>query len=411
MDQPAGSRAAPADALSLIGSDTLASLDVRACAAGSLLFRPGDPDDQLYIILSGEVALVDGFGTPEERVVHVRGADAFIGEMTVLSPHILPHRFAGRVLTDAELLVVRRADVDALLRREPLLAYELLRVSSFHMRRARHHAMRELEAKNEQLVQTNDALRAAQAQLLEHERVQQDLRLAREVQERMLPTELLRVAGANLGARFLPAREVAGDFYDLFLLDEEHLGFVIGDVCGKGIAAALYMAETRALLRASAAPDAPPDAVLHEVNRHLLALNGGAMFVTAVYGRVHIPSGRIALARAGHEYPLVYTAGWALREQPRAVGQPLGILEEPALDVQSLLLDAGDTLLLYTDGVTEATNASGAFFERARLQAAVCSAQAATAQDLCDHIVREVAAFQGDASQADDLTLLALRAI
>jgi sigma-B regulation protein RsbU (phosphoserine phosphatase) len=224
----------------------------------------------------------------------------------------------------------------------------------------------------------------------------------------MLPTVLPHMVGVDVGARIIPAHEVGGDLFDLFVLDDETLGLVIGDVCGKGIPAALYMAETRSLLRATATPDASPDVVLRRVNAHLRALNSSSMFVTCVYARLHLPTRTLLVARAGHEYPLCYTAAGTPRPLPYAVGQPLGMLPEPAIDVQRHALAAGDTVLLYTDGVTEATNATGAFFERERLHTTMQAAPR-TAQDLCDVIVQQVAAFQGVAPQADDITLVAAR--
>jgi phosphoserine phosphatase RsbU/P len=116
------------------------------------------------------------------------------------------------------------------------------------------------------------------------------------------------------------------------------------------------------------------------------------------------------MARAGHEYPLLYGSNGAPRLLPRAVGQPLGFLEDPAIDVQTLALELGDTLLLYTDGITEATDPMGAFFGGERLSAAAPTVSATTAQAFCDQIVGQLAAFQGDARQADDITLVALRA-
>ncbi|MBC8075686.1 MAG: SpoIIE family protein phosphatase [Chloroflexales bacterium] len=411
MSPPDGPDLPIAHRQALVGSDTLAALRPRTCPADTILFRAGDPDDVLYIVLSGEIALVTELAAPDERVVHVRSADAIIGEMAVFSQSVLTHRLSGRALVDTQVLAIPRADVDALLRREPLLAYELLRVASGHMHHAHKHTMRKMEAKNAQLAQAYDALRAAQSQLLEHERLQHELRLARELQEQMLPDVLPQVPGIDLGASIIPAREVSGDFFDLFLLDDQTLGIVIGDVCGKGMAAALYMAQTRSLLRAAAGMPEPPAQVLRLVNRLLRDMNSGSMFVTGILARLHLPTRTMVAARAGHEYPLIYAADGTPRLQPRAVGQPLGILEDPAIDVQQYTLAPGETLLLYTDGVTEAADPTGAFFECERLHAAVCSAQAAaTAQGLCDHIVQRLTTFQGVAPQADDITLVAVRA-
>lgn len=393
----------------LVGSATLAAIQPVAFPADTLLFRAGDVGDRLYIIVSGQVALIQALDAPDERVLDMRGPGELIGEMSYLIPN-KPSRASARVHADAVLLVLQRTEVDGLLRREPLLAYEMLRFTSSQLHRSHHRAMREMEAKNAQLAQAYTALQAAQTQLLEQERLRHELRLAREIQERMLPTELPQRAGIALGARIIPAHEVGGDFYDVFALDNDTLGVVIGDVCGKGMPAALYMAQTRSLIRAEARLSTSPAEVLLRVNQHLRELNTGTMFVTTVFGRLDCPTQTFAMARAGHEYPLAWRADGMDLSAPRGIGQPLGLFADPALDVQTHALMPGDTLLLYTDGVTDATNPAGAFFAQERLRAVIRAAPTTTAQGLCDQIVETVVAFEATAPQADDMTLLAVRA-
>ncbi len=392
----------------LVGSETLAAIQPVAFPADTLLFRAGDVDDRLYIILSGKIALIQALDAPDERVLDVRGPGELVGEMSYLIPK-KPYRVSARIQAAAVVLVLKRTEVDGLLRREPLLAYEMLRFTSNQLHRSHHRAMREMEAKNVQLAQAYATLQAAQTQLLEQERLRHELRLARELQERMLPTELPQLAGFELGARIIPAHEVGGDFFDVFALDKETLGVVIGDVCGKGMPAALYMAQTRSLIRAEARQSASPAEVLLRVNQHLRELNTGDMFVTTMFGRLSCPTQTFAVARAGHEYPLAWRADGTDLPTPREIGQPLGLFTHPALDVQTYALLPGDTLLLYTDGVTDAMNSTGAFFARERLHDAIRTAPS-TAQSLCDHIVEMVAVFQETAPQADDITLVALRA-
>jgi serine phosphatase RsbU (regulator of sigma subunit) len=155
-----------------------------------------------------------------------------------------PSRVSARDHADAVLLVLKRTEVDGLLRREPLLADELLRFTNTQLHRSHHRAMREMEEKITQLAQAYTALQVAQTQLLEQERLRHELRLAREIQERMLPRELPQRAGVALGARIIPAYDVGGDFFDVFALDNETLGVVIGD------------RDTRSTLHG---PDAQPD--------------------------------------------------------------------------------------------------------------------------------------------------------
>ncbi len=400
----------PTDPSALVGAGALAALQPQLYPAGALLFRAGEPDDVLYIVLSGEIGLTWGDGATHTRPARVLGADAIIGDKAVLSRTIVPHQYSGHALTDVQVLAVPRDQTDDLLRHEPLLAYRLLHIAGEHIHRAHRRVMREMEAKNAQLERAYDSLRAAQAQLIEHERLQHELQLARELQEQMLPDALPQLEGIDLGARIIAAREVSGDFFDLFLISDATLVIVIGDVCGKGLPAALYMAQSRSLLRAVAGLPEPPEVLLRMVNDLLHTMNSGTMFVTSILARFDTGARELQLARAGHEYPLLYGADGGLRPLPRAVGQPLGMLENPQIDGQRLTLAPGETLLLYTDGVTDATDAGGEFFGIERLHAAVRGALALKAQGICDHVVERLAAFQGASLQADDITLVAIRA-
>ncbi len=166
------------------------------------------------------------------------------------------------------------------------------------------------------------------------------------------------------------------------------------------------MAETRSLIRAAAFRSPSPETVLHWVNAGLQDLNRSDMFVTVLFGRLHHPSRSLVTARAGHEYPLVWARDGSQVTRARALGQPVGLLPAPTLDVQARTLYVGDTLLLYTDGVTDTLNPVGDVFGLDGLEAAVRSATATTAQELCDQIVQRVADFQATAQQYDDITLL-----
>jgi len=377
--------------------------------SNAILFHEHDADDRLYVILSGQIAIIRQLDTPHEHVVAVRGSGEIIGQMSFFQPDHL-HGFSGRVMADSEVVVLDRSEIDDVLRREPLLGYEMLRGASNLLRWSHERAMREMQDKNAQLAEAYVALQTAQAKLVQQERVEHELRLAREIQEGMLPRVLPDVAGIDLGARSIPATEVGGDFFDVFILDDETLGVMIGDVVGKGIPAALYMAQTRVLIRGEAHQSSSPETVLRRVNSALRVLNSGDMFVTVLFGRLQHATRTLTTARAGHEYPLVWAADGTELVGARAVGQPLGLLPDPVLDVQARTLLPGDTLVLYTDGVTDTVNPAGAFFDVDRLHEAVRSATATTAQEMCDHIVQRVATFQGTAQQLDDITVVVVQA-
>ncbi len=393
----------------LVSGLTLAAIHPVVYPAGTIVFREDDPDDRLYVILSGTIALVDGMDTPGERLIELRGSGELIGEMSFFRPNH-PHRLGARAQVDAEVLVLDRPSLDAVLRREPLLAYELLRVAGRHLHRSHQRAMAGMQQKNAELAEAYVALEQAQARVVQQERIEHELRLAREIQQGMLPKVMPDVAGIDLGVRSIPAYEVGGDFFDVFVLDDETLGVVIGDVCGKGMPAALYMAQTRSLIRAEAPLSTSPETVLRRVNRHLQDLYSGDMFVTVLYGRLQHATRTLVTARAGHEYPLVWAADGTELTGARGPGQPLGLLPDPLLDVQARTLLPGDTLLLYTDGVTDVVSPAGEFFGLACLREAVTTATSMVAQELCEHVVQRVADFAATAPQPDDMTLVVVQA-
>ncbi|HEX9372836.1 MAG TPA: SpoIIE family protein phosphatase [Roseiflexaceae bacterium] len=386
-----------------------ASLSSAVYPANTILFREGDHGDRFYIVLAGQIAIVKALGTDDERLLGVRGAGEFVGEMSLLSADGL-RTASVRVHEDAEVLELTRADFDALLHRHPTLAYEMLRVLSTRLRASHDTAIRDLHEKNQRLTQAYAELQAAQAQIIEQETLARELRLAREIQESMLPRKLPQLTGFEIGGRMIAARMVGGDFYDAIPLDADRVGVVIGDVSGKGVPAALLMALVCSLLRAEAVRTDSPEEVLRVVNGHLLSRNARGMFVTVLYGVLHRVTREFTFVRAGHELPLVLDAGGANLTPERGRGHPLGMFASPALDSQTVVVPPGGTLLLFTDGVTEAMDQQGELFGVERIAEAVRDYPRATAQELCDHLVDAVTAYHGAAPQADDITLLAVRA-
>ncbi len=259
-------------------------------------------------------------------------------------------------------------------------------------------------------------MKAAQAQLIVKERLEQELRTAQRIQQSILPTELPRLPGYDFGACFIPARAVGGDLYDFISLGKGKLGVAVGDVSDKGVPAAIFMALTRSLLRAEATRAAWPRAasprqVLERVNRLLLDMNDEGMFVTLLYGVLDSQQHTFAYARAGHELPLLLEADGSARLAAHGQGVPLGLFDNITLDEQTVSLSPGNALLLYTDGATDMTDSTEDLFGIERLQAAACAAgHRCTAQRLCDEIWRELAAHRGTAVQADDVALVAIRA-
>ncbi|MGB4783901.1 MAG: SpoIIE family protein phosphatase, partial [Candidatus Acidiferrum sp.] len=237
-------------------------------------------------------------------------------------------------------------------------------------------------------------------------RQEKELEMARVVQKSLLPTQLPSILGFTLAADWRPAREVAGDFYDFFSLPDGRWGMVLADVSGKGAPAALYMAMARSLIRSEAGRYGNPSAVLTEVNRRLLAESCNEMFVTVFYAIVDPVLRSLTYANAGHDPPFLRHASGGV-ERLAYGGLIMGPFEALALSDETLNLESGDTLVAYTDGLTDSVNHQDEAWGHTRLADAINSAPAA-AQDILTHILKDLAAFAGPVPQPDDITLLIL---
>lgn len=381
-----------------------------AFADATVLFREGEYGDRFFIVLEGELEIIKALGSEQEFMLDARGPGEFVGEMSLLNVDGL-RTASVRTRGPTRMLEMTRDDFNALLQRNPSLSYEMVRVLSRRLRDANNATIRDLREKNRQLTEAYLELQAAQAQIIEQETFARELQVARSIQEHMLPRALPNMHGFDLSARMVPARVVSGDFYDFIPLDGERVGIVIADVCGKSLPAALLMALTRSLLRAEAMRGGPPAEVLRSVNRHLLDMNDSRTFVTVVYGILHQLTREFEFVRAGHELPMLVAPDGEVIVPPMGQGQPLGILPAPALDEQRITIPHGGVLLLYTDGVTEAIDADGNFFENERLYAIAREHRGVPAQTLCDTLILAVAEYHGTAPQADDVTLVAVRAL
>ena len=387
-----------------------------------VLFREGEYGDRFYLVLDGEIEVIKASGTADERLLAVRGPGQFVGEMSLLNPDGL-RTATVRTRSTAQVLEMTRADFDAMLRRHPMLAYDMARVLSMLLSQSNNATIRDLRAKNEELeiayhaLQTKTeelekaylALQEAQTQIIEKERLEHELQLAREIQESILPRHVPKLHGFDFGVRIEPARVVGGDFFDFVPLDGDRMVIVVGDVSGKGMGAAIFMALTRSLLRAEAQRASTPHDALACTNELLLEMNDAAMFATVLYGVLDRRTGEFAYVRAGHEMPLALDAhGRALGGIPGG-GQPLGILPDPVFDDRRLMLQPGSLVVLYTDGVTDAIDETGVAFGWERFTAVVDTYRRASAQEICDHVVDAIAAYRGSTPPEDDITLVAVR--
>ena len=244
----------------------------------------------------------------------------------------------------------------------------------------------------------------------ETERYEADLRVAREIQESLLPSELPSLKRWQLAARNIPAREVAGDFYDAIPLPEDRLCVVLGDVCGKGVPAAVYMSRVMGYFRVGAQVHYTAGEIMSFVNALLAPEWTERTFVTAVILVFDNRTGKVSFCSAGHQDPLYVTTGGTVQSVASGEGLPLGVLGPAVFGSTELDTSPGDTFVIYTDGVTEAQNPQGDMFREQRLKDLLKS-HSGTVEQLVESIVAAVDDFAGGAPQSDDVTVVAIRRI
>lgn len=244
--------------------------------------------------------------------------------------------------------------------------------------------------------------------VLSHERIEQELRVARRIQRGLLPKATPALDGWQLVPHYQPAREVGGDFYDFLELEDGHLGLVIGDVSGKGVPAAVLMASTRSILRAVAGRGSAPGDVLKEANEILVSDVPSNTFVTCFYGILDPDSGHFRYANAGHNLPC-YQRHTESATELRARGMPLGLMPRMHYEQKTTTLMPGDGILLYSDGLVEARDTRGVMFGFPRLKSLV-NEHPFDGEGLTTILSEELKEFTGEGrEQEDDITFVTLR--
>jgi phosphoserine phosphatase RsbU/P len=244
------------------------------------------------------------------------------------------------------------------------------------------------------------------------ERIESELQIASDIQMSILPRTFPAFperSEFDIYASIKPAREVGGDFYDFFFVDDHHLVFAIGDVSGKGVPASLFMAITRTLLKASASGETPPDEILERINGKLAEDNDACMFVTVFCGILDITSGEVIYANGGHNPPLTIVSGETVNYIAMPKGMALGVMDDAPYACTRLMLQPGDVLFMYTDGVTEAMNPQNEIFSENRLQEALFALRSESLEDMSRSLMQRILAFAEGAQQSDDITMIALK--
>jgi serine phosphatase RsbU (regulator of sigma subunit) len=250
-------------------------------------------------------------------------------------------------------------------------------------------------------------LERLEEEMRERQRVEHELGVARRIQHALLPKDLPELEGWQIAYHYQPAREVGGDFYDFLRLEDGRVGLVIGDCSGKGIAAALVMANTQSVLRAVAQREGTtPGRVLEEANEVLYAYIPPIMFITCLYAILDPESGGLVYANAGHDLPYLHRNSEA--EELRARGMPLGLMPGMSYEEKETVLNVGVAALFYSDGLVEAHDPKGEMFGFPRLRAFV--AEHGEERSLEEALLKELYSFVGEGwEQEDDITLLTLR--
>ncbi len=377
--------------------------------ADALLFVEGQTGDRFYIVVEGEVEIIKALGTDAERLLAIRGSGSLVGEMSLFSKD-RRHTASVRARTPLKLLELTQTDFDALLHSQPGLVYELVRTLTARLDESENLTIRDLLEKNRQLRQAYHELEAAQAQLIEKEKLEAELNVARRIQRSILPRTRPQVPGYDFGVFMEPMHKVGGDLFDFIPLGGDRWGIAVGDVSDHGVPAAIFMALTFSLLRAEASRTPSLSEAVRTVNRHLLDMNESGMFVTLLYGILDGATRQFSYVRAGHDQPVLLNARREFAEVGYGTGQMLGLFSDPALDEQTVRLEPGSLLVLYTDGVTEAIDRSEKEFGLERLRAVLRASASASAQGACEAVYAAVRTHCDGLPMHDDVLLVAVRA-
>nr|CBH37889.1 conserved hypothetical membrane protein, SpoIIE and 5TMR of 5TMR-LYT family [uncultured archaeon] len=244
----------------------------------------------------------------------------------------------------------------------------------------------------------------------ELERKRYELKMAHDIQQSFLPDAIPDLPGFELAAQNIPAKEVGGDFYDFIPISEGKIGLTIADVSGKGVPAALFMALARTIVRAKATRSSSVREVIRDANSLITADAKSGMFVTLFYAVLDVSERTLTYVSAGHNPPMIFKAKTGTLMRLDAKGIALGAIEDIELEERKIILDGGDIVVFYTDGVTEAINKKEVQFGEERLITTIKMNHELSANDMIEKIKGEVLAFCGDEPQFDDITLMALKA-
>jgi phosphoserine phosphatase RsbU/P len=419
---PVLARLAPATITNLIEAGEIAEL-----RPGDILIRQGDSSDCAYLVLEGELEIRVDTTYGEVPLARVSGG-ALIGEIGVFAelPRTATVRAqgAGRVLRLDRALLLRASETDAELSRSIIgrlggqianfnhaIGLYTNAVSALERDDFDLSILDQLRKPVPELLDFAQSFRRMAEQIVRQRRQQAEMASAAAIQRAMLPNGLptgLIEGRFDIHTEIRPAREVGGDFYDIIPLDENRIAITIGDVCGKGIPAALFMAVTQTVIRVVVRSGEDLGAKIAAANDRLVAGNEQMMFATMFCGVLDVRSGSLTYCNCGHNPPLVVRATGGPNERLTAGSPPLGIMDSLVCVPKSIEMAPGDLLFLYTDGVTEAEDPQAAQFGMERLENAISEVADGSASKFVENVMARVAEFAKGAPQSDDIICAAV---
>ena len=353
----------------------------QAYAAGEVVFNAGDFADRMYVVVKGEL-LLTLHGNEIDRLTD---GDVF-GEMGMVENR--PRNGTVTAVTDCTLIPIDRLRFAALVRQHPGFAIRVMTILSVRLRRR------------------------TEGEVI-HQAFLRELAIGRKMQLSLLPQRVPQLPGWQFATHYESAWQVGGDFYDFIRLadDPQKLALVIADVTGKGVPAALMMAVARTLIRAETGRGHSAASVLQRVNELIISDNRSPLFLSALYAILDVETGVLRYASGGHNLPLCLRSGSGEVAELPAHGYLLGAFGGVSFSEEETTLAAGDALLLYTDGISEARDADGRFFGEERLKTAVAAAGDCSAEEIVQALVTAVNSFTGPVEQTDDQTLLVAKRV
>ncbi|MEG3637696.1 SpoIIE family protein phosphatase [Magnetococcus sp. PR-3] len=369
--------------------DILQSCPVYQFEKETVLLHQGEVNHNVYLVLSGEIkVLLDE--TDEEQHIMIP-AGKCVGDMSVLDAQPV----SAQVVACAGARIVEM--------NHEVFFNDMLTIPGV----AKNMLMEQMK----RVRRSNATVLSKREKELRLEQLEQELSIAGQIQNSVLPhtfPSLELWPWLSIAAHMIPARDIGGDLYDIFALDEHRLFIQVGDVSGKGVPAALHMMRTSALFQVAARTEHSPLACLQHLNTPLKESSPSFMFVTAFCAIFDVRTGEITYANAAHLPPVIKKKDGSTHFIDMQGGMVLGILDQPDFSTGCFTLNEGESLVLYSDGVTEAMNAQEEMFEDSRLLQALEKTEHCGAQHLVDQLFSQVQSFANGFTQSDDITVVAL---